>query len=1128
MSFKDFMSGITCVLLFKSTFRTLITFGLLTFGWHASFGQFNAKLFKEAKQTLEEGQLHKAITAFELIREDLRKEGLEMTDDFYYASSQILLAKVYLAEYQSGESIIEEVEAGISARASDYVKMEFEFIHGMFLSGVGGQLDESLAHFKKAYDFSVKLKNFDKGIVIRIATIDALSISGRYEEAGAYIEQLINLSIKTYGPKHFRVATAYSRMARNLQDQRRIDESLLYWKKTVGITVQEIDSTYLTNSPYNEYDSLSNFLSDVGVLIQQDSILTKVHPADLPYFQSVAHVLLETGHLRLAETFFRATKEVFIKSNDLWSAANSMVGIGIVYQKQFQLNHALSRFEEALEFYGKIGAEENNAQAWVYHNMAVIFGDLGQFDEQLKYNQKALKIRKRIYGVKHPELAASYIGLGSSQYNIQDWKGAIQAFDQAVEAGYNDLGYVHFRKGGVFQRQERNDLALFHYLKAIELSNNEDPHYADFCNAAGSIKFFENQPDSALHYYMMGIRREISEAIDSGSLDFEMSTDKLQNPYQFLTAISNIASAYLLKYQITSDTNYLIRSHEGYRLCSRLKAEIRTDFIIEADQLKFYEMSREIANDAINANLLLFRIVGDDKYAYEAFFIADDEKAQILLNGVEVEKSASPLVDDVLVRYSQLKAKIRRLKSETFQEDEPDSEIVNSLKSKQLLMAYQDDLSTLLDKLRKKQPHLYSYLTQSKKLSKGQDLHQLSKEVDRTLLAYFAGHDSIHVFKVDNEEIIVESLALSNLKESVDRFRKFVGNPTNTNPDTFAQFVEDGHDLYKSLIKNVLNEGSEKVMLFPDDFLVSFPFEVLLTEKHESAKIDFGDLDYLLNSLDISYASSASLLMSISNQAMAKQPIGFTAWAPFSKPSEGEINWGSMGDSDNPELPGGTLELTSLNNLFKGRLFYADSASEVNFKNLAGSSSILHIATHGMLDNQNPDLSHLVFRKSVDADSTEDNHLYIFEIYGMSLDVELAVLTACNSGAGEITKGEGAMSLARAFQYAGVKSVIMSLWLANDESTSLITHRFYENLRNGKGKGASLRKAKLAYLAQSDNTTSHPFYWSHLILSGNDSPVYSLSQHSWVIWSIWLFILGIIGLILIRVFRLKSKSSSQI
>ncbi|HED37778.1 MAG TPA: CHAT domain-containing protein [Ignavibacteria bacterium] len=145
---------------------------------------------------------------------------------------------------------------------------------------------------------------------------------------------------------------------------------------------------------------------------------------------------------------------------------------------------------------------------------------------------------------------------------------------------------------------------------------------------------------------------------------------------------------------------------------------------------------------------------------------------------------------------------------------------------------------------------------------------------------------------------------------------------------------------------------------------------------------------------------------------------------------------------------------------------------------------IIHLATHTQIDNKNPLLSR--FFISTEFDSTnESNSIFASDILTLQLSAKMVVLSSCNTGTGKILKGEGIMSLARAFKFAGSPSVIMSLWEIDDISTSTIMKGFYTGLKKGKQKDVALRDAKLAYLNRSNSKSAAPVFWAGTVPIGN-------------------------------------------
>ncbi len=195
-------------------------------------------------------------------------------------------------------------------------------------------------------------------------------------------------------------------------------------------------------------------------------------------------------------------------------------------------------------------------------------------------------------------------------------------------------------------------------------------------------------------------------------------------------------------------------------------------------------------------------------------------------------------------------------------------------------------------------------------------------------------------------------------------------------------------------------------------------------------------------------------------------------------------------------------------------------ATEANFKANSGDYDVLHLAMHTIIDDENPMYSKLVFTQN--SDSLQDGLLNTHEIYNMNFNARMVVLSACNTGDGKLLKGEGVMSLARGFFYAGCPSVIMTLWTVEDKTGSNLMSNFYTFLSQGLKKDNALRQAKLEYLKTADALKSHPYFWSGYVTLGDVDPLYDNGIFNKLIY----FTFGSVGLILFLFFRKKFKGKA--
>jgi CHAT domain-containing protein len=125
----------------------------------------------------------------------------------------------------------------------------------------------------------------------------------------------------------------------------------------------------------------------------------------------------------------------------------------------------------------------------------------------------------------------------------------------------------------------------------------------------------------------------------------------------------------------------------------------------------------------------------------------------------------------------------------------------------------------------------------------------------------------------------------------------------------------------------------------------------------------------------------------------------------------------------------------------------------------------------------------------------------------------MVILSSCNTGSGVLHSGEGILSLARGFVYSGSQSVVMSMWEIEDRSGAEIVKSYYRYLKRGASKSNALRRARISYLADSDMLRSHPYFWSSLVIYGNNDPLYYSGKFAIIIGSIVLIIFGVLYLL---------------
>ena len=318
----------------------------------------------------------------------------------------------------------------------------------------------------------------------------------------------------------------------------------------------------------------------------------------------------------------------------------------------------------------------------------------------------------------------------------------------------------------------------------------------------------------------------------------------------------------------------------------------------------------------------------------------------------------------------------------------------------------------------------------------------------------------------------------------------------------FLSFKKNAYDLYQILFKPLaFNLTNKELIIVPDKELLHLPFEVLLT-RPAYMETNYGELPYLINDYPISYSYSTEWLFDQSAKKIAKKNLMVIV------PSyDTNVDYKNLVLFENKKkerdilspIPAALREAKHITKSIHGKILRSENATEAQFKKLAGNYSILHFAMHTIIDNENPMFSKLVFTSSSDDTlRNEDNMLNTYEIFNLELNAQMVVLSSCKSGFGQIQKGEGIMSMARGFMFAGCPSLAITLWSVDDQSSSDLMTTYYEYLAMGVTKSKALQMAKKEFILNSDPIHTHPHFWASHILVGDTKQI-QLNRNSGLI-----------------------------
>ncbi len=497
----------------------------------------------------------------------------------------------------------------------------------------------------------------------------------------------------------------------------------------------------------------------------------------------------------------------------------------------------------------------------------------------------------------------------------------------------------------------------------------------------------------------------------------------------------------------------------------------------------------------------------DADYLQNTFALVEKNKSLLLLDALHTEKARSfgNIPPQLIAKERQLSREIAQAEKELFDIQSSKNALAIQTQQQQLL-ELNSALQSLQNELEKNYPKYYE-LKYKNPVPKLKELQQ-KLDLKTAFVEYFVGNKYIFVFVTTQKTAQFYQVAkTAQFDNNLIALRTALTSVTllQTNPKAaYYLFTKNAYSVYNNYVQPFLPAQCNRLVFVSDGLLNYIPFEALLTQKIELNPQDtlysFQNLPYLVRNYTINYNYSASLMLLErqevkSNGRLLALAPHYTFAAPDS-PSAIQAQQIALRQTVT-ELPGAQLELDILEQLFMGDFLRKEQAHEHNFKlyNQKSPHSVIHLAMHGLVDNDRPANSSLLM--SYTQDSVEDDMLSVYELNLLDINTDLVVLSACETGFGKYERGEGVISIGRGFMYAGVPAVAMTLWSINDQATANLMAYYYQYLAKRLPKDEALRQAKLLYLERANARTAHPFYWASFIPLGDNQPIYIAKRFTW-------------------------------
>jgi len=791
---------------------------------------------------------------------------------------------------------------------------------------------------------------------------------------------------------------------------------------------------------------------------------------------------------------------------DFISLGGAYNNIGFIFDQQADYQKALDYYHSALRIYEKQKERYPDNIANIHNNIGLIHLKLNEYEKALEWLFSSLETKLRMQSI---ELSSTYNNIGETYRQMGNYSEASDYFLNAIEHTIEFKGEQNIDLARYYLNYGMYMVEVFQdYEKGMNLSRKALDlclHFFGTKHPATSRAYLTigryfnqlNELDSALLY----VQQSIVSLVD----DFH-DEDYRKNPHLQGTT-SNVQLLISMKEKALLTEKLYIRNGEfsglelsfsTLELANALIEEIRSGFQTEESRMILAQNEYTTYRNIIHLSLTLFRNTGDPHYKEKAFEYSEKSKSANLLaaiRNIEAKKLGGVpehLIEEELALKNDLNS-YKEMVHEERGREKPNGDRLQIWEG--YVFSLQKRIDSLIHFFEENYPGYYS-LKFNTTVTNHEDIAAFLKP-DEAILEYTVSDSLLISFLHTKKHFVVHQVFIDSLFHLNTRFIREILTNRNFSEGVkmdYTQFIHASHGLYTRLISpfEELIKGYNLIIV-PDEKLAYIPFEILVNRLVDSQEPDYQGLPYLVRNHSISYSNSATLLV---NMDTGKKVSGLRllAFAP-NYPGDAESNLypGSRRQYRDHlyPIPGVLEEVAFVHDLVGGDVFLNDRATEFNFKRNSPNYDILHLAMHTIIDDVNPMYSKLVFSNS--SRDEEDGLLNTFEIYGLTLNARMAVLSSCSTGAGKMQHGEGVMSLARGFLYAGCPSIIMTLWEVEDNSGVEIMKEFYTFMKRGYPKDEALRQAKLNFLEKATMETSHPYFWSGYVNFGDYGPVFRRS-----------------------------------
>lgn len=803
------------------------------------------------------------------------------------------------------------------------------------------------------------------------------------------------------------------------------------------------------------------------------------------------------GDYPAAERHFARAEAIFLQgppqSKDRYRIASNR---GVNFRKMGDYDRALLYAERALR--GKLTHYDSTHPSVpkYYRNIGRILQEQGKYDAALPYFERALRMQRAAAGPEHTNTLGALAELGNIYADLGRREEALHSYRQAMAGmetqyapthpylvgGFFNIGRVYEDAGDYANARRQYQEALRRFLFSAE------PVPEKVANTYGQLAHTyqaEGQLDSA----EVLLKMALVTLTDDRALSAPGENPRLESvaARQSLLRLL-IRKVELFRVKTTAEANpqRLKTAFQTNELALQLVRQMRNSFPDESSRQSLRERTDGLYETGIELAHQLYLLTNDADYLRAALRIANDAKAALLRDQLDERqiRRIGQLPPASIAALETVEAELRQARrAEDFG----------------TIRAAERRFTELQTELERQHPR-YAELRLEQDFAPAELQAQLDER--SALLDYFLTDSTLYVLLVRRQRIVQHCAPLpAGFSDYLIALRPenlgtLVGNSTELRRYRAANVA-----LYELLVEPLLPHlaGTDRLIVSPHRELYRLSFAAL--SPHDGS--------YLLEQFALRYAPAPDLAFGDQKESSAFERELLGSAPLFADGASVALASGFRAELQ--PLPHTETEVRAAARYWSGAVQVGAAARRAAFVAAAPRTRLLHLATHGRLNDTDPLQSGLFFAGV--TDSVE--FLSALDVYELSLDADLAILSACDTGDGPLQTGEGAMSLGRAFRYAGCRSVMLSRWLANDRATAHILADFHAGLDEGLARDVALQRAQLNYLHTAEPLARHPYFWAGLVLEGAAEPMVR-SWGGFVYWLVGSLLVGLMGAALWR------------